>query len=87
MKSRLLSSFRVPSAWFEQHFYWIVIIGVAVAMGVSLGIGLMQSVWFDEAYSIILAKKPISELLYLTSIDTHPPLYYLLLKLWASIFG
>lgn len=87
MKTRLLTVFRGSGLWLERYFYWVLIVGVAIAMGVSLGVGLMQSVWFDEAYSIILAKKPVGELLYLTSVDTHPPLYYLLLKLWASIFG
>lgn len=61
--------------------------GVLLAMGISLGIGLMQSVWFDEAYSILLAKKSMGELVALTSIDTHPPFYYLLLNVWGNIFG
>lgn len=56
-------------------------------MVLSLMIGLMQSVWFDEAYSIWLAKQPVGEILRLTALDTHPPFYYLLLKLWASLFG
>jgi uncharacterized membrane protein len=56
-------------------------------MLLSLLIGLRQSVWFDEAYSIMLAKQSWSHLIYLTSIDTHPPLYYLLLKVWAVVFG
>lgn len=56
-------------------------------MTLSLSIGLIQSVWFDEAYSIMLAKLPAGELLHLTSVDTHPPLYYLLLKAWAGLFG
>jgi len=47
----------------------------------------MQSVWFDEAYSIFLAKQTIGELLRLTSLDTHPPLYYLLLHVWGNVFG
>ncbi len=50
-------------------------------------IGLRQSVWFDEAFSIMIAKKPLSELIRLTSVDTHPPLYYLILKSWAGLFG
>ena len=58
-----------------------------MAMGISLLVGLVHSVWFDEAYSIMLAKRPVGDLLYLTGIDTHPPFYYLLLKVWASIFG
>ena len=56
-------------------------------MLMSLAIGLQQSVWFDEAYSIIVAKQPLVELLRLTGVDTHPPLYYILLKGWAALFG
>ncbi len=46
-----------------------------------------QSVWFDEGYSIIIAQKPIGQLLALTAVDAHPPFYYLLLKGWAGVFG
>lgn len=79
--------FGVRAPWYERHFKWLLLLGVLVAMGISLTVGLMQSVWFDEAYSIWLAKQPVGELLRLTSLDTHPPFYYLLLKVWAGIFG
>jgi uncharacterized membrane protein len=46
-----------------------------------------QSIWFDEGYSILLAKRPVGELIALTGVDAHPPFYYLLLKAWAGIFG
>lgn len=82
---RKLFGARAP--WYERHFKWLVLLGVLVAMGISLAIGLVQSVWFDEAYSIWLAKQPVGELLRLTSLDTHPPFYYLLLKGWAAMFG
>jgi len=75
------------TSWAERHFTAILIVGAAVAMLVSLAIGLAQSVWFDEAYSIMVAKQPIEQLLHLTAVDTHPPLYYLLLKGWAGLFG
>lgn len=71
----------------ERHVIITIIIGAVIAMIISLLIGLRQSVWFDEAYSILLAKQSVSQLLHLTAIDTHPPLYYLLLKGWASVFG
>lgn len=79
--------FGVRAPWYERHFKWLLLLGVLAAMGIGLAIGLMQSVWFDEAYSIWLAKQPMGELLRLTSLDTHPPFYYLLLKGWAAIFG
>jgi uncharacterized membrane protein len=73
--------------WSEHHFLIVLIIGAVLAALVSLAIGLHQSVWFDEAYSIFLAKQPVADLIHLTSIDGHPPLYYLLLKAWATLFG
>lgn len=71
----------------ERHFIALLAVAVGVAMAISLGVGLAQSVWFDEAYSIMLAKQSIGQLIHLTSVDTHPPLYYLLLKGWAGLFG
>ena len=80
--------FHVKQApWAERHYVLILIAGALAAMLVSLAIGLTQSVWFDEAYSIMLAKQPVDQLLHLAAVDTHPPLYYLLLKAWAGIFG
>ena len=58
-----------------------------VAAALSLWIGLRQSVWFDEAYSIMVAKRSASEIIRLSALDTHPPLYYLILKIWANVFG
>jgi len=73
--------------WWERNFLIIVIVGALIFAAMSLAIGLHQSVWFDEAYSIMLAKQPAAQLVHLTSLDVHPPLYYLLLKGWASMFG
>ncbi len=70
-----------------QLFRLVVVVAAVVAGMISLWIGLRQSLWFDEIYSILLAKQPIGELLRLTALDTHPPLYYILLKGWASLFG
>ncbi len=72
----------------DTKLFWLVLIGAMVTAGlISLAIGLRQSIWFDEAYSILLAKQTLGELVRLTAIDTHPPLYYLLLKAWAGVFG
>lgn len=62
--------------------------GAAVVSGaISLWIGLRQSVWFDESYSIELAKAPVDKLIHMTATDVHPPFYYLLLKVWGNAFG
>lgn len=69
------------------RFAGVVLLVVLAAMAVSLAIGLQQSVWFDEAYSITLAKQSVAGLIHATSLDTHPPLYYMTLKAWAGLFG
>ncbi len=78
---------RFKSRQLERYFLVTVILTAVGAMIISLMIGLQQSVWFDEAYSIILAKQPVVNLIHLTSMDTHPPFYYLMLKGWAGLFG
>jgi uncharacterized membrane protein len=65
---------------------WIVAVMLAV-FGLCSWLGSMQSVWFDEAYSIMLAKQSYGQLIDLTAVDVHPPLYYLLLKVWAGVVG
>ncbi|HEY5695459.1 MAG TPA: hypothetical protein VIQ80_01340, partial [Candidatus Saccharimonadales bacterium] len=74
---------RFRSRSLEKYFIPTLIVVALGAMVISLMIGLAQSVWFDEAYSIMLAKQPILNLIHLTSADTHPPFYYLLLKGWG----
>lgn len=47
-----------------------------------------NSLWFDEAISVWFAKESIANILIKqTSGDVHPPLYYILLRLWLSVFG
>lgn len=46
-----------------------------------------QPLWGDEGWSFYFAGQPVAELLALTAVDIHPPLYYLLLKGWLSLAG
>jgi len=48
---------------------------------------LVQSLWRDEAFSYLLAKKNIFQIIILTAKDFNPPLYYLILHYWIKIFG
>ena len=62
----------------------ILILGLALRL-----ISLNQSLWLDEATSIVVARDfSYNEILTKFSPgDFHPPLYYLLLKVWMKIFG
>lgn len=71
----------------ERWWGAVLVVGSLIAAVLVLAIGMMQSVWFDEAYSISIAAHPINELISLTAADVHPPLYYLLLKGWMALLG
>lgn len=47
----------------------------------------IQSFWRDEAFSYLLAKKNLLDILILSARDFSPPLYSLLLHFWLKIFG
>ena len=46
-----------------------------------------QSLWLDEAASVVIASQSVGTLLQSLVGDFHPPLYYLLLKPWITIAG
>lgn len=78
---------RFKSGQLERYFTATLLLVALGSMIVSLMIGLQQSVWFDEAYSVFVAKQPVLDVIYYSSVDVHPPFYYLLLKVWAGMFG
>lgn len=46
-----------------------------------------QSLWFDESFSWRLTRFPWAEMIARARRDVHPPLYYVLLKMWTGAFG
>ena len=66
-----------------------------VALWLLLALALALRVWklsdknlrLDESTSWYLATGSVSHLVAWTAADVHPPLYYLLLKVWLWIFG
>lgn len=46
-----------------------------------------QPLWWDEGYSVWFAHQSIGDMLRLTALDIHPPLYYALLGAWSQVFG
>lgn len=67
--------------------HWLLVI--ALCLGAVLRIYEItdRSLWFDEAFSWRLVLFPIPEMFERAAADVHPPLYYVLLKAWATIFG
>jgi len=68
---------------------------VGMALAGVLVIGLVprlyslseRSLWFDEAFCWRLIQFPFFEMVERVGRDNHPPLYFILLKGWAALFG
>jgi mannosyltransferase len=68
---------------------WVLLAVVLAIAAETRFLGLTdRSLWFDEAFSVSLTKAPVSEIIRFVRLhDTHPPLYYYLLKGWVGVFG
>lgn len=44
-----------------------------------------STIWRDEVYTMMLSSRPLPELIDLTSVDAHPPLYYFLSRAWLLL--
>ncbi|MEI7604177.1 MAG: hypothetical protein WCJ19_04100 [bacterium] len=48
---------------------------------------VLEPVFWDESFSWVIKQHSFTGIIEATSVDTHPPLYYIVLKIWTSIFG
>src|SRR5438876_10922827 len=68
---------------------------LALCAIILLGAGLRvyaldyQSLWADEIFLLITTDPALTFGQYWDRVlaDTHPPLYYLVLRLWSALFG
>ncbi len=64
---------------------WVAVLVIAVFM-TFFGIS-GDALWYDESYSVATVGHPMGEMLALVSTDSHPPLYYILLRIAVVVFG
>jgi len=68
--------------------FWIAVLLVALGDAARVWQIGAQSLWLDEALSVIFAARPLPRLIAtLIYQDLHPPLYYLLLHGWMALVG
>ncbi len=68
---------------------------IRLVVSVLLGLGVCwhvmglddRSLWFDEAFSWRLISFSWTEMIARARQDVHPPLYYIILKLWTGLLG
>ena len=44
-----------------------------------------RGIWYDDAFSILLANRPMVDIISGTAADTMPPVYYFLLHIWGLL--
>jgi mannosyltransferase len=64
-----------------------VVVVLVLAAGLLLRFWTRSGLWLDEALTVDIARKPLSQLPNLLKHDGAPPLYYVLLHYWISLFG
>jgi mannosyltransferase len=69
------------------HYVVIIITVLGLFAAVSLATINKFSLWHDESFTHLLVSDSFGEMIRRTSYDVHPPLYYVLLKAWAGLFG
>lgn len=67
----------------------LLIWGLIMASGaILLFTGITnESLWYDESYTGALVKQSLADIINITGGDNHPPLYYLILRIFTWIFG
>lgn len=66
---------------------WILALVMLIAFGLRIHRLAYDSIWWDEGYSIWMARMPIREMLFQTANDAHPPLSYMMLHGWQVLVG
>lgn len=54
---------------------------------VSVFLCFSSDIWYDELFTMGLADQPLGKLISITARDVHPPLYYMIVKLFVDITG
>ncbi|WP_237886906.1 glycosyltransferase family 39 protein [Pseudomonas sp. PGPR40] len=60
---------------------------IAIALFARFHSITVPVIWYDEAYSLLLAEGSPAFIWTTTARDVHPPLYYVLLHFWMVLFG
>ncbi|MCJ8205581.1 glycosyltransferase family 39 protein [Pseudomonas sp. RGM2987] len=66
---------------------WALAAVLVLALVVRLHGIAVPAIWYDEAFSVLLARHEPGEIWSITARDVHPPLYYLLLHYWMILWG
>jgi len=79
----------VHSTALKINYLWLVFWPVLIFSGfkhLTSNIG-HEGLWYDEAYSAAIINHSFADIINITAEDSHPPLYFMALKVFGMIFG
>lgn len=68
-------------------FDWAPVITLLLGFGMLAWALGSKSLWCDEIFTAEVANYPPAKLMSAVAADLHPPLYFLLISLWAKLLG
>lgn len=77
---------KTKASWKDIMGAVLLLAGI-VMLGVSVSLCFSDDIWYDELFTMGLADQSLSELTAITAADVHPPLYYIIVKLFLGVFG
>ena len=78
-------NFKISKLDFKSIIIWAVIL-LAGFWYLTIEIG-HETLWFDESYSAAIINHSIPSIIKITASDSHPPLYFIMLRIFSFIFG
>lgn len=85
------AKFKNVASWEQAHRRTITIVAIMLTLAIFSAICWHNagrwSMWFDESFGGFMMRFNIVDIVRYTGADVHPPLYYLLLKGWVTLFG
>src|SRR3954469_9699215 len=77
-----------PAAGARGRRGWVrIAVVVVLLVGVALRFIARPPLWLDEAQTLEIARRSLPHLFSALRRDGSPPLYYVLLQGWMSVFG
>ena len=75
----------------NRKLKWDEIIGILFVtvsvcfLCISVFLSFSDDIWYDELFTMGLINQPFGKLISITARDVHPPLYFLIVKLFIKL--
>lgn len=79
-----LPSKQIKLSFLDSRFFWQILYITAFILRLPR---LFTDFWYDETFTGVMARLPLDNFLIALLGDVHPPLHYLIARLFMAVFG